>query len=175
MMCLTRTSRYRSKRRSWLVPLLPTVGYATIKIRASIIGSACQVSQTTQVKLCFQGSTCKVSQLTQVKLCFQGSACQVSQLTCIKLCFPCGSGCQVSQQIKCSHIQVDCLIHTTLPEPIAIRFGQLLIVECLFNCRQARLKFGRFPKSIFYQCQCKSKLNHVNPYTNVSMKSHDPF
>ncbi len=25
MVCLTRTSRYRSKRRSWLVPLLPTV------------------------------------------------------------------------------------------------------------------------------------------------------
>ncbi len=99
----------------------------------------------------------------------------MSQLTCIKLRFPCGSACQVSQQIKCIHIQVDCQIHTTLPEPIATRFGRLLIVECLFNCRPAQLKFGRFPMWIFHQCQCESKLNHVNPYVNVSTKSHDPF
>ncbi len=117
----------------------------------------------------------KVSTI-QAKLRFPiGRACQVSQLTRIKLRFPCGSACQVSQQIKCIHIQVDCQIHTTLPETIATRFGQLLIVECLFNCQQVQLKFGRFPMSIFYQCQRKSKLNHVNPYANVSKKSHDPL
>ncbi len=117
----------------------------------------------------------KVSK-TQVKMRFPISrACQVSQLTWIKLRFPCGSACQVSQQIKCIHIQVDCWIHTTSPEPIATRFGWFLIVECLFDCRQARLKFGRFLMSIFHQCQHKSKLNHVNPYANISTKSHYPF
>ena len=44
----------------------------------------------------------------------------------------------MSQQIKCICIQVDCRIHIPVPKPIAARFGQPLIVECLFNC-QARL------------------------------------
>ncbi len=49
-----------------------------------------------------------------------------------------GSTCQMPQQIKCIRIQVDCWIHSKVPEPIAASFGQPLIVECLFNF-QARL------------------------------------
>ena len=103
---------------------------------------------------------------SQVKLCFLiGSVCQMSQITQDKLHLPVGSMCQMSQQIKCIYIQVaDCRIHTTVPEPIAARFGRPLIVECLFNC-QAWL----------HQHQSKSKLSHVNWYTNVSTKCHDPF
>ncbi len=59
-----------------------------------------------------------------------------SQIAQDKLRLPVGSACQMSQQIKCIHIQVDCCIHAKVPEPIAARFGQPLIVECLFN-RQA--------------------------------------
>ena len=70
----------------------------------------------------------------------------------------------MSQQIKCIRIQVDCRIHSKIPEPNAARFGQPLIVECLFNC-QARL----------HQHQSKIKLSHINRSANVSTKSQDPF
>ncbi len=36
MVCLTKTSRYRSKRRSWLVPLLPTVILSWLLARSRI-------------------------------------------------------------------------------------------------------------------------------------------
>ena len=49
-----------------------------------------------------------------------------------------GSTCQMPQQIKCICIQVDCWIHSKVPEPIAASLGRPLIFECLFNC-QARL------------------------------------
>ncbi len=69
-----------------------------------------------------------------------GSVCPMSQITQDRLCLPDGSTYQMFQQIKCIHIQVDCRIHTTLPEPFATRFGWLLIVECHFYC-QAWLSF----------------------------------
>ena len=77
---------------------------------------------------------CQVSQLTRVKLHFSiGNACQVSHLRQVKMCLLIGSVCQASQENKCIHIQVDCRIHSKVPEPIAARFGGPLIVECLFN------------------------------------------
>ncbi len=96
--------------------------------------------QPTRVKLRFPiGSVCQVSQLTQVKLCFpNGSACSMSQIKEDNLRLPFGSACQMSQQIKCIRIQVDCRIHSKVPEPNAARFSWPLIVECHFNC-QARL------------------------------------
>jgi hypothetical protein len=62
----------------------------------------------------------------------------MSQITGGKLRIPFGSTCQMPQQIKCICIQVDCRIHSEVPEPNEARFGRPLIVECLFNC-QARL------------------------------------
>jgi hypothetical protein len=102
---------------------------------------------------------------SRVKLCFPiGSACSMSQITRGKLCLPFGSTCQMPQQIKCIRIQVDCRIHSKVPEPNAARFGRPLIVECLFNC-QARL----------HQHQSKIKLSYINRSANVSTKSQDPF
>ena len=41
----------------------------------------------------------------------------------------------MSQQIKQICIQVDCRIHSKVPEPIAASFSRPLIVKCLFNCK----------------------------------------
>jgi hypothetical protein len=89
----------------------------------------------------------------------------MSQITQDKLHLPFGSTCQMSPQIKCICIQVDCRIHSkVIPEPIASRFGRPLIVEYLFNF-----------KAQLHQHQSKIKLSHVNRSANVSTKSHDPF
>ena len=44
----------------------------------------------------------------------------------------------MSQQIKC--IQVDCWIHSKVPEPIAARFGQPLIVISIAKLDSIRIK-----------------------------------
>ncbi len=64
----------------------------------------------------------------------------------------------MSQQIKYVCLSVEA------------RIGWLLIVECLFNCRQARLKFETFPMPILHQCQRKSKLSQVKWNVNVSTR-----
>ncbi len=69
-----------------------------------------------------------------------------------------------NQKQNATHIQIDFWIQTTVPEPIAARFGRPLIFKYLFNC-QAWL----------HQHQSKSKLSQVNWYANVSSKGHDPF
>jgi hypothetical protein len=86
----------------------------------------------------------------------------MSQITQDKLRLPFGSACQMSQQIKCIRIQVDCRIHSkVVPEPIAPRFGRPLIVEYLFNFQARR-----------HQHQSKIKLSHVDRSANVSTKSY---
>jgi hypothetical protein len=64
------------------------------------------------------------------------------------------------KQIKSIRIQVDCWIHSKVPEPNAARFGRPLIVECLFNC-QARL----------HQHQSKIKLSHINDLPTSQQKA----
>ncbi len=106
---------------------------------------------------------CSASQLA-AKLLHHKSSCASqlaarAQITRDKLHLPIGSACQMSQQIKSIHIQVDCWFHSKVPEPIAARFGQPLIVACFFNC-QAWL----------HQHQSKIKLSHVNWFANISTK-----
>jgi hypothetical protein len=87
----------------------------------------------------------------------------MSQITPDKLCLPLfGSACQMSQQIKCIRIQVDCRIHSkVIPEPIAPRFARPLIVKYLFNFH-ARL----------HQHQSKIKLSHVNRMSQQKAMIH---
>jgi hypothetical protein len=56
VVCLTRTSRYRSKRRSWLVPLLPTaiaIEMATLTAMAMVAAMATVTATATATAKCY--------------------------------------------------------------------------------------------------------------------------